>query len=143
FIIPGLACIAGGFIFWHTAHAVRGSGGIRKYAAIPLARPMLVKVVAILLGLTMFGSLIFNATTVVMPKLFEQNIAHLPSGTTGIGLLVCLVFTVSAFAQTFIGGLMDRYSIRAVLLPVVLAQIPFLLLAGHTYGWTLAAAATG
>ncbi len=143
FIVPGIACIAGGFVFWHTAHAVRASGGIRKHATIPMARAMLVKIIAIVFGMIILGSLVFNATTVVMPKLFEQNTYLLAGGTTGIGILVCLVFTVSAFAQTFIGGLLDRHSIRAVLVPVVAAQVPFVLLAGLTQNWLLIAAAIG
>lgn len=143
FIVPGIACMAGGAVFWYTARAVRASGGIKKHPAIAIARPMLVRIVAIMFGLTVLGSLIFNATTVVMPKLFEQNMLHLPGGTSAIGILVCLVFTVAAFAQTFIGGLMDRHSIRSVLIPVVALQIPFLVLAGYAHNWLLAAAAVG
>jgi MFS family permease len=143
FIVPGLACLIGGVLFWQTARAVRAAGGIKKHPAIAIARPMLVRIVVILFGMIVLGSLIFNATTVVMPKLFEQNMLHLPGGTSGIGILVCLVFTVAAFAQTFIGGLLDRHSIRSVLLPVVVVQIPFLALAGYAQNWLLVAAAIG
>ena len=143
FILPGFACIAGGFVFLSTMRAVRASGGLAKHPSIALARPMVARLLVILAVFTILGSLIFNATTVAMPKLFEQNMHHLPSGTAGIGLLVCLVFTVAAFAQTFIGGLMDRMPIRRVLLPVVLAHVPFLAAAGYAGGWPLVAVAIG
>lgn len=143
FIVPGVACIIGGFLFLATARAVRAAGGIKRHNAVPLNRAMLWRLFFILMGLTILGSLIFNATTVVMPKLFEQGVPNLTTDTFGIGLIVCLVFSVAAFAQTFIGGLMDRMPIRTVLIPVVALQVPFLVLAGYTQDWLLVLAAFG
>ena len=139
FFLPGIACLAGGIYYFAITRKVSAFAAKTANMSIPLATPLLVRVFAVLMALGLLGSLIFNATTVVMPKLFEQELPGLPSGTFGVGLMVCLVFSVAALAQTFVGSLMDRLPIRSVLLPVVAAQVPLLVLAGYTGGWTLVA----
>jgi len=137
FFLPGIASLVGGICYFavtkHTSEFAVNAGN----TSIRLSTPLLWRVSAIFVALALLGNVVFSATTVVMPKLFEQELPNLPSGTFGVGLMVCLVFSVAALAQTFVGGLMDRFSIRSVLIPVVAAQVPLVVLAGYTGGWAL------
>ena len=137
FIAPGLVCLAAGFAFMASANAVRAAGGMPVRQVVPLERPMLVRMFVILMGLAVLGALIFNGTTIVMPKLFEQGTDIVSSGTFGVGVLVCLVFSFAALAQTLVGNLIDRMSMRTLLVPMVALQIPLLIATGYAHGWVL------
>lgn len=137
FFVPGLVCILGGFAFLASANAVRAAGGLPVRRIVRLERPMLMRLFIILMGLAILGSLIFNGTTIVMPKLFEQGTDIASSGTFGIGVLVCVVFSFAALAQTLVGNLIDRMSIRALVVPMVALQIPLLVATGYAEGWLL------
>ncbi|MCF4164504.1 MFS transporter [Zavarzinia compransoris] len=73
--------------------------------------------------------LIYQATSVGLPKLFEERAGSLVEGTFGIGLLVSGVYVFSALSQ-FVGGEMaDRFPPRMVYMAAQLAQIPVILIA--------------
>jgi MFS family permease len=137
FFLPGIACLLGGVYYFAVTRHTSEFAATAGRTSIPLSVPLLWRVSSIFMALSLLGNVVFSATTVVMPKLFEQELPDLPSGTFGIGLMVCLVFSVAALAQTFVGGLMDRFSIRSVLIPVVAAQVPLVVLAGYVGGWPL------
>jgi MFS family permease len=142
FIVPGLFCIAGGIAFFQATGAMTKNAAATHLTFTPLTRGMLWRLFLILMAISLAGTIVFNATTVVMPKLFEQEIPALAlGGTFEIGLAVCAVFSVAAFAQMYVGGLMDRKPIRDVLVPLAALQVPFLLLAGYMQSWALIPAA--
>lgn len=142
FIVPGLFCMAGGVAFFLATRAMKTKTAAVHRGVVPLTRGMLWRLFFILMAISLVGTIIFNATTVVMPKLFEQEIPQLAiGGTFEIGIAVCAVFSVAAFAQMFVGGLMDKKPIRDVLVPFAALQVPFLLLAGYVQGWALVPAA--
>ncbi|HXF65962.1 MAG TPA: MFS transporter, partial [Burkholderiales bacterium] len=93
------------------------------------ARGLLARVFAILAVTTVCGGLIFNSTTIAMPKIFDERLGALTDTTLGIGVLVSLVYTFAAMAQLVVGHFLDRRTIRQVLVPVVLAQVPLLFVA--------------
>ncbi|MCW0181424.1 MAG: MFS transporter [Zavarzinia sp.] len=94
------------------------------------------------LSVTMLMSgLIFQATSVGLPKLFEERAGGLVDSTFGIGLLVSVVYLVSALTQYIGGELADRFSPRVVYLSAQLVQIPFILLAVSLSGSALVSVA--
>jgi MFS family permease len=95
------------------------------------SRGLLVRVFAILTVTTIFGGVIFNSTTVAMPKVFDERLSALVSTTLGIGILVSLVYAFAAVAQLIVGHFLDRGSIRPVLISVVAFQVPLLLAAAY------------
>jgi len=95
----------------------------------------------VLLIATACGGVIFNSTTVSMPKVFDERLQALTQTNFGIGLLVAIVYTVAAFAQVAMGALIDRFEIKRLMIGVALAQIPLLALAANTQGWAMLAAA--
>jgi MFS family permease len=94
-----------------------------------------------LLIATACGGVIFNSTTVSMPKVFDERLQALTQTNFGIGVLVAIVYTVAAFAQVAMGALIDRFELRRLLVGVALAQIPLLALAANTQGWAMLGAA--
>ncbi|MBM3569027.1 MAG: MFS transporter [Alphaproteobacteria bacterium] len=133
FFVPGAVSIALGFAFWRLVPAV--PGGARKKAGgagTALPRAVVVRVFLVLVSTTIAGGVIFNATTIAMPKVFDERLGALTQTSLGVGLLVCLVFVLAAIAQLIVGGLIDRRPLKAVLVTVVAFQPPLLWLAQGT-----------
>lgn len=131
FIIPGLIAIAVGIAF--TLMVPRDLGGVKGKRTAParvFPRAVLVHVFIVMAIATMCGGLIFNATTVAMPKVFDERLAGLVTTTLGIGVLISLVYVFAAMAQLIVGWWIDRHTIKSVFVPVVALQVPLLLLAG-------------
>jgi MFS family permease len=74
-----------------------------------------------------------------MPKLFDVRLIALVHTTFGVGLLVCFVYVIAAFAQLLVGWLIDGRPLRDVFLPLALLLAPLLLLAGALSDWPMLA----
>jgi MFS family permease len=137
FFIPGLASIATGVLF---LLLVPDPGPVaKKSKSIGLhvdARTM-TQIFAILLIATACGGVIFNSTTVAMPKIFDERLRALTQTNLGLGALVALVYTVAAFAQVVMGKLIDRFEMRRLMMAVGVVQIPLLALAATLDGWPM------
>jgi MFS family permease len=137
FFIPGLAAIAAGGFF---LLLVPDPGPVPKRSkSIGLhvdARTM-AQIFAILLIATACGGVIFNSTTVAMPKVFDERLRALTQTNLGIGALVALVYSIAAFAQVLMGNLIDRFEMKHLMIAVGLAQIPLLALAANLDGWPM------
>jgi MFS family permease len=130
FIIPGLVSIAVGIAFALLVPEVRstakaGAGAPRQ----TFSRGLLARVFGILLVTTLCGGIIFNSTTVAMPKIFDERLTALVDTTLGIGVLVSGVYVFAAMAQLVVGHLLDRDTLKSVLVPIVGLQALFLLAA--------------
>jgi MFS family permease len=113
------------------------SAGTKRAGTLAIGRNTLVRVFAILTVSTICGGIIFNATTVSMPKVFDERLTALTQTTLGIGVLVSLVYAFAAMAQLIVGRLIDRHSIRSVFVPVVAIQAPLLFLAGSMENYAM------
>jgi MFS family permease len=131
FIVPGVVAILIGIAF---AVAIPSEFGIVKGASArpgnSFPRGLLKHVFVVLVISTICGGVIFNSTTIAMPKVFDERLQALVSTTLGIGTLVALVYALAALAQLCVGFWIDRHSIKSVFVPVVALQVPLLLLAG-------------
>jgi MFS family permease len=130
FIVPGIVSIAIGIGFASAVPEVKlaakaATGGPRQV----FSRALLARVFSILLVTTLCGGIIFNATTVAMPKIFDEKLTGLVDTTLGIGVLVSAVYVFAAMAQLVVGHLLDRDTIKSVLVPIVGLQAPLLLAA--------------
>jgi MFS family permease len=130
FIVPGVAAIVIGAGF---ALAMR-RGRARAVKTAPRAeapvsrRDMIVSFAALAFASSFVG-IIYNATTIVLPKLFEQRIGGLGLGTISIGGMVSLVYLIAGASQLVGGWLADRYELWRLYLGAYLLQAPLLLLA--------------
>jgi MFS family permease len=137
FIAPGIFSILSGFAFWYFAPATEIAGAAAKKPVSSLPRSVVARVAGVVVVATIAGGIIFNATTVAMPKLFDQRLGDIVGTNFGLGTLVALVFLLAAFAQLLVGNLIDRMSLYRVFLPIAALQAPFLFLAGMVDGYLM------
>jgi len=141
FFVPGLLAMAAGAAF---LLLVPDPGPVKKSAksiGLHIDRRTMAKIFAILLIATACGGVIFNSTTVAMPKVFDERLQALTQTNLGIGALVACVYTLAAFAQVAMGALIDRFELRRLMIGIALLQIPLLALAANLQGWAMLAVA--
>ena len=141
FFVPGLICIAAGVGF---LAVVKDPGRVKKTSksiGLHVDGRTMARIFTVLLVATACGGIIFNSTTVSMPKVFDERLRALTQTNFGIGALVAAVYTVAAFAQVAMGALIDRFELRRLMIGVALAQIPLLALAANLQGWAMLGAA--
>ena len=142
FIIPGLLSIAVGVAFALIVPEMRIAGKRPGTAARTVfSRELLVRVFAVLTVTTLFGGVIFNSTTIAMPKIFDERLTALVSTTLGIGILVSLVYAFAAMAQLVVGHFLDRGALKSVLVAVIGLQMPLLLAAAFFDNYLMLAVA--
>ena len=141
FFVPGLLCIGAGAGFLLLVEDPGKAKKTSRTIGLHVEGRTVARIFAILLIATACGGVIFNSTTVSMPKVFDERLQALTQTNFGIGVLVAIVYTVAAFAQVAMGALIDRFELRRLLVGVALAQIPLLALAANTQGWAMLGAA--
>lgn len=141
FIAPGAVSILAGLAFALLTRRQDAAGAAPKKAAAALPRAVVARVFAVLMVATVCGGIIFNATTIAMPKVFDERLAALTDTTLGIGVLVALVYLLAAFAQLLVGTLLDRGSLRGIFVLVAALQAPLLFLAGSVENYLMLATA--
>ena len=137
FYVPGIVCVAAGFLF---LLLVEDPGKVKKTSkslGLHVDARMMTRIFTIMLIATACGGIIFNSTTISMPKVFDERLSALTQTNFGIGLLVAVVYTLAAFAQVLMGALIDRMELRRLMIGVGLVQIPMLWLAANLEGWAM------
>jgi MFS family permease len=134
FIAPGLFGILLGFLWWrepvqdHSAHFAS-----RPFPTIP---PFLVRrAVTVLLAVAVVSGLIFNAFTLLLPKLMEERLAGDATLLPLIGALAFLVTICGALTQFSVGRLIDRTTLRNLFVPLAMLLAPALALLSFAQGW--------
>lgn len=142
FIIPGLVSIAVGIAFALMVPETRIEGKRSAGTARTVfSRSLLARVFAVLTVTTLFGGVIFNSTTIAMPKIFDERLGALVSTTLGIGILVSLVYAFAAIAQLVVGYFLDRGALKSVLVAVIGLQLPLLVAAAFFDNYLMLAVA--
>jgi len=137
FIVPAILCFAAGIGF---VLLVPDTGPIVKTGkklGLQMDMRTAATIVGVLLVATCCGGLIFNATTIGMPKIFDERLRSLTDTGLGLGLLVAMVYTLGAFSQLVVGPLIDKVELRHLLIPISAAQVAALYLAGALEGWPM------
>jgi MFS family permease len=136
FILPGSAalCIGAAYLALVPPEANRSTSRAAAHnAAFP--RAVVVQAFVVLVLATLAGGIVFNATTVALPKMVDERLPQLAGSTFGVGLLVCAVYSVGATAQLVMGRLIDRHPLKVGFLAVAVFQAPLLLVASRAGGW--------
>jgi MFS family permease len=141
FFIPGVFCLLAGIAFlW----LVPDPGPVQKKSktiGLHVDAATMMRIFAVLLIATACGGVIFNSTTVAMPKVFDERLTALTQSNFGIGALVAFVYSLAALAQLAMGALIDRFELRRLMIGIALIQIPLLAIAANLQGWAMLAAA--
>ena len=146
FIAPGLAAIALGAAYLVASRGASNGASSKKAAAVVVPPDLMKRLVIVFLIAVVCNGLLFHATTVSMPKLFDERLRGVLTGEAGlgaIGAIIAVVYLIAAMAQLLVGSLIDRVPLRTALLAVVALQAPLFLLAMTGSGWGLVAAAIG
>lgn len=137
FFVPGVICMLAGVAF---LGLVNDPGKVKKTSksiGLHVDARMMSRIMAIMLIATACGGIIFNSTTISMPKVFDERLSALTQSSFGIGALVAMVYTMAAFAQVVMGALIDRMELRRLMIGVGMVQIPMLWLAANLQGWAM------
>lgn len=143
FFIPGAIAIATGIAFAVLKPVTPAAKAATRALPPRLTRDLLLRAFLVLAVAIIVNSVIFNATTISMPKLFDERIPAITNSTAGIGLMVCFVYLIAAVAQLIVGGLIDRIGLKRIFVPVVALQIPLLALAAGTENIAMLVVAAG
>ena len=136
FVVPGLACL-GVAVLWlrmppvHSdAHAAN-----RPFPAIP---PALVRrALIVLLAIAVVSGFVFNAFTILLPKLMQERLASDANLLPIVGVIAFAVTLCGAVTQFTVGRLIDRTTLKRIFLPLALVLAPALLLLANAKGWTV------
>jgi predicted MFS family arabinose efflux permease len=128
FILPGVVAMLVGFWFaWcvrDEAAPVAAAGARRGGLAGGVSMPLVFGVLALV---TATGGVVFNASTVTYPKLFQERLHDLFSTPETLGLVVSLAYAFGAIAQLLIGRVIDRVSLKVPFVLLTFCQAPLLL----------------
>lgn len=146
FILPGAVAVATGLAYLalrprFDAALAGAAGGRPRQKVEPLGRGDLVRVFLVLAVATVIGGVIFNTTTIALPKAFDERLGELARSSFGIGGIAAAVYAAAAFAQVVVGRLIDRHPMKPVLIAVTLAQAPLLWLCAMLSGAPMLVAA--
>jgi len=149
FMLPGLFSIAMGIAYitlrWRSIQAEpaesKALAGKEEAAATPAYRALVIRVSAIVFLTTAVSSIIFQATTFALPKIFDERLQGLAAELSGwadrivglghadvataIGLLAFVVFAVASIAQLVVGSMLDRFGPRLVFMAMAIIQLIF------------------
>jgi MFS family permease len=138
FVLPGVVAIGLGIGF---AFQVREEP-IPKRAHTPLKdaagqRISMVMVFGVLALATATGGVVFNATTMTYPKLFEERLHDLFTSPQILGVVVSLAYAFGAVAQLSIGRVLHRFSLKWPFIVLTLCQAPLLFGLAYVDGWAV------
>ena len=143
FILPGAITTLLGVCFAvMVSHEDRSN--VRQAAAqARVAKEDMWRVIVALLIVVIAISTTFNAVTVALPKLFAERLNGLTQSPALLGVIAAGVYVFGAMTQYTIGKLLDRYSLKAVSLPLSFVLAPFLYVAAELSNLPLIIAAIG
>ena len=144
FILPGLFCIGIGIAFYFFAkagHMVAPTGGKARKEPVDFM-PGWQRVLGVVAVMTLVGGLVFNSTTVALPKLFDERLTDVVSKESMIGFtaMAAIVYAAASFAQLASGLAIDRFAVKPVLLVTVGLQVLMMPIVATQSGWPLFAA---
>ena len=144
FVVPGLVSLACGVIFARVCGPQGPAPGrSRKPPQVVLPRHQLARALLVMTAAAITGSLLFNFTTNGNTQFLAERLDGLVQDPALIGLLLALIYGLASLTQVVVGHLIDRVPLKRLYLCMVLAQVPWLVLAAVSDGWLVFAALLG
>ncbi len=134
FVAPGIVCILIGLAWLrvpeydHSAHLAA-----RPFPVIP--RHLVRRAVVVLLSIAIVSGLVFNAFTLLLPKLMQERLAGDTRLISIVGILAFAVTLCGAVTQFTVGRLIDRTTLKRMFLPLALVLAPTLAALSMAQGW--------
>ena len=137
YIVPGVICLLGAVLFARLAPGGRMLLRRHEARAVELPSKIMARVFVIMTCAAVSGSIVFNFTTNSNGEMLKARIAELAANPLLLSMVLLGVFTVASLAQLLVGALIDRFPLRTVYLPILVAQVPLFVLASYATGWVL------
>lgn len=110
----------------------------RRRAMFPAIPPALVRrAVIVLLLIAAASGLVFNAFTILLPKLIADRLSDNPGLLALVGAAAFGVTLCGALTQFTVGRLIDRMTLKSVFLPLALVLAPGLAALAWLHGWAM------
>lgn len=139
FVLPGLLCLAAGLLYLRepVVDMVKAGGTRKPFPQIPSA--IVRRAVTVLMLLAFSSGFVFNAFTLLLPKLMEERLAGSPDLLPVVGALAFLATLCGGLTQFTVGRMIDRMTLRRVFLPLAAFQVPAMLALAFAEGWVVLA----
>src|SRR5271156_3097683 len=135
FIAPGLFCVAVGFLWMRTPLVPAHLHHVNRRPFPPIPRHLVRRAVLVLMLIAMSSGLVFNAFTLLLPKLLQERLAGNATLLPLVGLAAFLVTLCGALTQFSVGRMIDRNTLKRVFLPVSIVLAPAMLALSFAQGW--------
>jgi MFS family permease len=138
FILPGLLCVVAGVLYAREPEVdmvMAGGTNRRPFPEIP--RAVVRRAVVLLMCLAVVGGLVFNAFTLLLPKLMEERLANSPDLLPLVGTLAFAATLCGGLTQFTVGRMIDRTTLRRVFLPLALVPLPAMTALAFLQGWAV------
>ena len=134
FIVPGALCAVVGIAYLRAPeHDAQASSTAKPFPVIPAH--LVRRAIVVLLVIAILSGLVFNAFTLLLPKLIEERLAADPTLLAVVGVAAFLVTLCGALTQFTVGRLIDRTTLRRVFLPLSLVLVPAMAALSVVQGW--------
>jgi MFS family permease len=134
FIAPGLLCAAVG-LAWIRTPLAPASAHINRRPFPPIPQRLVRRAVLVLMLIAMSSGLVFNAFTLLLPKLMQERLAGNATLLPLVGLAAFMVTLCGALTQFSVGRMIDRNTLKKVFLPVSIVLAPAMLALSFAQGW--------
>lgn len=137
FLLPGAICLGLGLLYLREPafDAAKAAGPQKPFAPIPPA--VVRRAVTVLLAIAAISGLVFNAFTLLLPKLMEERLASSPDLLPVVGLLAFLATLCGGLTQFTVGHMIDRHTLKTVFMPLALLLVPSLVALAFLDGWVV------
>jgi MFS family permease len=142
YIVPGIVSLVAAGLFSMLVPKEQEAPARRKAKMLDLPPSVMAKVFFIMTCAAVTGSIVFNFTTNSNGEMLKARIADLAANPWLLSTVLFFVFTIASLAQLVVGALIDRYPLKTVYLPILIAQVPLFLLAAYADGWVLVGVTT-
>jgi predicted MFS family arabinose efflux permease len=142
YVVPGVVCLVVAILFIRFVPQEQEAPIKRKSKILDMPPNVMARVFFIMTCAAVSGSIVFNFTTNSNGEMLKAKLVGLAADPWLLSIVLLGVFTVASVAQIAVGWLIDRYPLKTIYLPILLAQIPLFLLAAYSEGWALVVVTT-
>lgn len=135
FFIPGAFGLVLGAVWWLRVPEYDASGGASAKPFPTIPRHLVRRAVIVLLLVAVVSGLVFNAFTILLPKLMQERLASDTRLLPLVGILAFFVTLCGAVTQFTVGRLIDRKTLKRVFVPLALVLAPTLAALAFADGW--------
>jgi MFS family permease len=134
FILPGIVCLTTGLIWLRVpAHDPQATRYAMAFPPIP--RHIVRRAIVVLLLIAAVSGLVFNAFTLLLPKLMQERLAGDADLLPLVGAAAFVATLCGGATQLTVGRMIDRTTLKRVFLPMALVLVPALAALAFVQGW--------